>query len=164
MADKKISELTAGSAVSTSVVPVSDAAGTATTKVTLAAIAALGGGAPAAHASTHQVGGTDAVANVVNSPSSIGSSQNNYTMPAADIVRLTSSAAYNITGFVAGASGDARLLINVGSYDITIKHESTSSTAANRVTVPWAGDCILAASGGAATLVYDATTSRWRVA
>lgn len=46
MANKKISEFTAAAAVGTSVVPVSDAAGTVTNKVTLADIAALGGGAP----------------------------------------------------------------------------------------------------------------------
>jgi len=50
MADIKISALTATGAIGTSVVPVSDAAGTVTNKVTLAAIAALatgGGGAGA---------------------------------------------------------------------------------------------------------------------
>lgn len=44
MADIKISELPSASAVGTSVVPVSNAAGTATNKVTLADIAALAGG------------------------------------------------------------------------------------------------------------------------
>lgn len=104
-----------------------------------------------------------AYAAVVNSPTSLSADQNNYSLPSADIVRLTSSAARNLTGFAAGSSGQIVLLINVGSYDITIKHESTSSTAANRVTVPWAGDCVLSASGGAVTIVYDATSSRWRV-
>ncbi|MEY3203969.1 MAG: hypothetical protein RLZZ21_300, partial [Planctomycetota bacterium] len=40
---------------------------------------------------------------------------------------------------------------------------STSSAAANRLVVPWAGDYVMAANGGAALLVYDATDSRWRV-
>jgi len=47
MANKKITEFVAAAAVGSSVVPVSDAAGTVTNKVTLADIAALGGGAPA---------------------------------------------------------------------------------------------------------------------
>lgn len=118
---------------------------------------------PTSHASTHQTGGADAVANVVNSPSQITADQNDYTLPSADIVRLDSSAAKNITGFAAGSSGQAIVLVNVGSYAITIKHQSTSSSAANRVVVPWAGDYVLDASGGSAVLVYDGTTSRWRV-
>jgi len=47
MANKKITEFVTAAAVGSSVVPVSDAAGTVTNKVTLASIAALGGGAPA---------------------------------------------------------------------------------------------------------------------
>jgi hypothetical protein len=47
MANKKITEFVTAAAVGSSVVPVSDAAGTVTNKVTLADIAALGGGAPA---------------------------------------------------------------------------------------------------------------------
>lgn len=47
MADIKISELPSAAAVGTSVVPVSNAAGTATNKVTLAAIAALSAGSGA---------------------------------------------------------------------------------------------------------------------
>jgi hypothetical protein len=54
------------------------------------------------------------------------------------------------------------VLINVGSNAITLKHQSTSSTAANRIIVPWASDYILDPSY-AAVLVYDATTSRWRI-
>lgn len=61
MADKRISQLDPASAVGTSVVPVSNASGTVTNKVTLADIAALGGGAPAAHKTSHAVGGADAI-------------------------------------------------------------------------------------------------------
>jgi hypothetical protein len=61
MADKRISELQSTSAVGTSVVPVSNASGTATNKVTLADIAALGGGTPAAHKESHSTGGSDAL-------------------------------------------------------------------------------------------------------
>lgn len=117
----------------------------------------------AAHASTHQTGGSDAVANVVNSPSQITANQNDYTLPSADIVRLDANAARDITGFTAGTSGQSVLLVNVGTNAITLKHQNTSSTAANRIVIPWAGDYVLDASGGSAVLVYDSTTSRWRV-
>jgi hypothetical protein len=102
------------------------------------------------------------VANVVNSPAQITANQNNYSLPSADIVRVNSNAARDVTGFVAGTSGQAVLLVNVGSHAITIKHQSASSNAANRVVVPWAGDFVLDANGGAVLLVYDATTERWR--
>jgi hypothetical protein len=117
---------------------------------------------PTSHASSHQIGGADAIASVVNSPSQIASSQNDYTLPSSDIVRLTSDAARDITGFVAGTSGQIVLLVNVGSSTITLRHQSASSTAANRMIVPWASDYLLDA-GYAALLVYDGTTSRWRI-
>ena len=101
---------------------------------------------------------------VVGTPSSLAADQNNYALPAAtDIVRIAGTAARNVTGFAAGASGQAILIINVGSYAITLKHQSASSTAANRLIVPWAGDYVMDAAGGAALIVYDATDSRWRV-
>ena len=115
-----------------------------------------------AHASSHQTGGSDAIAPTVASPSQITSNQNDYAGATADINRLSSDAARDITGFSGGADGKTILLVNVGSNTITLKHQSTSSTAANRIIVPWAADYILAADG-AAVLVYDNTTSRWRV-
>lgn len=156
MPDVKISALPAGSANASAVVPATNAAGTTTEKITLGGIRDL------VHASRHQTGGADAVGNVVDSPAQITGNQNDYALPAADIVRLDSDAARTITGFAAGTSGQAVLLINVGSFSITIKHESASSSAANRVTVPWANDLVIAASGGSALLVYDADDSRWR--
>lgn len=118
---------------------------------------------PAAHASSHQTGGADTIANVVASPAQLTADQNDYAIGTADIFRVSASAARNITGVVAGTSGQAVLLVNVGTFAITLKHQSTSSAAANRLVVPWAGDYVMAANGGAALLVYDATDSRWRV-
>lgn len=117
---------------------------------------------PTSHASSHQIGGADALSNVVNSPSQITANQNDYSLPAADVVRLDSDAARDITGFSGGTGGRVVVLVNVGSFAITLKHQSTSSTAANRVAVPWAGDYIMDPSY-AAVLLYDATASRWRV-
>jgi hypothetical protein len=99
---------------------------------------------------------------VVSSPSQITGNQNDYSLPSADVVRLSANAAREITGFAAAADGRAVLLVNVGSNNITLKHQSTSSTAANRIIVPWAGDCIIPADS-AATIAYDNTTARWRV-
>jgi len=164
MADVKISALPAGTATANAIVPATNAAGTTTEKVTLGAIAALGGGAPAAHESSHRTGGADPIANVVVSPAEITANTNNYAPGNGDIFRLTADAARNITGIVAGSSGQAILLVNVDSTDaITLKHASTDSTDVNRILVPWEGDYVLSAKGGAALLLYDGTTSRWRV-
>jgi len=97
------------------------------------------------------------------SPAQLTADQNDYAIGTGDIFRVSASAARNITGVVAGTSGQAVLLVNVGTFAITLKHQSTSSAAANRLVVPWAGDYVMSASGGAALLVYDATDSRWRV-
>lgn len=67
MPDVKIKDLPLAAAVGTSVVPVMNTAGTATNSVTLSSIAALGGGIPAAHASSHGSAGADPI-----SPASIG--------------------------------------------------------------------------------------------
>lgn len=101
----------------------------------------------------------------VTSPSQLTSSPSSYTLPKSDIVRLTSNNNYDIFGFVAGSKGETHLLVNVGdTYDITIKHNSNYTGAiANQVLVPWAGDCVLAANGGAATIFYDGDTGKWRV-
>jgi hypothetical protein len=185
MADVKISQLPAGTAAAAAVVPATNAAGTTTQKVTLGAIRDLphshaisdvtglqstldgkqasGSYAAATHASQHQTGGSDAIPNVVTSPSQITADQNDYAIGSGDIFRLDASAARNITGIVAGANGQAVLLVNTGSFAITLKHESASSTAANRLTVPWAGDYVMSANGGAALLVYFTATNRWRV-
>lgn len=145
----------------------------------------------AGHASTHASGGSDAISlaasqitsgtladarlsgnvvlttdtrlsNVVATPTQIGANQNDYAIGTGDIFRISSDAARTITGIVAGTSGATILLVNVGSFAITLSHQSSSSTAANRIIVPWAGDCVIPASG-AVSLYYDGTTSRWRV-
>lgn len=146
MADVKISALPAGTAAAGAIVPATNAAGTTTEKVTIGGIVDL------------------ARVNTVTTPAEITANTNNYDPGAGDVFRLTADAARNITGVVARANGDAILLINVDSTDaITIKHDSSDSTDVNRILVPWEGDYVLSAKGGAALLLYDGTTDRWRV-
>lgn len=161
MPDVKISELPAGSANAAAVVPATNAAGTTTEKVTMGAIRDL------AHASRHQTGGADQIDPVIVTPSSLSASQNNYAPGVCDILRLTSSTAIDITGLEAAtADGALRLVINVnasGGSAITLKHESASSTAANRFRNSIGGDYILPADGGSAVLTYSSAISRWRI-
>lgn len=102
------------------------------------------------------------ISNTVASPAQLTADQNDYALASGDILRISSSAARNITGIVATTGGDARLLVNVGSFDITLKHQSASSTAANRFLCAGASDYTLSA-GASAPVVYDATSAGWRV-
>jgi hypothetical protein len=166
MPDVKISQLPAGTANASAVVPATNAAGTTTQKITLGAIRDLAHSHAISDVTSLQTAldGKAAITNVVGTPSSLAADQNDYALPSAtDIVRIAGTAARNVTGFVAGVSGQAMLIINVGTFAITLKHQSASSTAANRLIVPWAGDYVMDAAGGAALIVYDATDSRWRV-
>lgn len=87
--------------------------------------------------------------------------QNNYAPATASFLRISSDAARNITGLLAGMDGEQRVFLNVGSYAITLKHESASSTAANRFTCATAADIAIGA-GSIVALVYDGTSARWR--
>ena len=101
----------------------------------------------------------------VTSPSQITASQNDYSGFARGINRFTTNAARDLTGMVAGSDGEVRVLTNVGTTaanTLTIKDESASSTAANRFSVPWNGDCVIPAEGSV-VVFYDGTSQRWRV-
>jgi hypothetical protein len=99
----------------------------------------------------------------VLSPTAISTSQNNYDPGAGDVLRVSASASgVNITGLVPRLE-KLRLLINIGSSNnLTLKHESASSTAANRFTTPNGGDYIVQPTGST-SLFYDDTNSRWRI-
>jgi hypothetical protein len=102
------------------------------------------------------------ISNTVASPAQLTADQNNYALESGDILRVSASAARNITGLVATVNGDARLLVNIGTFDITLKHQSASSTAANRFICAGASDYVLS-PGASAPVVYDATSAGWRV-
>lgn len=80
------------------------------------------------------------------------------SLSTASVIRVSASAAINLTGIVGGASGRILVLQNVGSFTITLIDDATS-TAANRFQLMY--DIPLLA-GGAVTLIYDNTASRWR--
>lgn len=76
---------------------------------------------------------------------------------------IHSSAAYNLTGIAGGADGRPILLINKGSQNITLKHESANSFAANRFKFSDGNDVVLGA-GESAIFRYDSAPDvmRWR--
>jgi len=103
-------------------------------------------------------------ASLTISPSQITANQNNYSptdWSTATHVRLNTDASRDITGFSATADMLLKVIINVGSNDLVLKHEDSNSDAANRILVPSAADLTLEA-GDAVNLYYDPTSSRWR--
>lgn len=67
-----------------------------------------------------------------------------------------------ISGFDGVGSGKILFLNNRCSGNITLTHQGTSSTAANRIITP-TGASMTIPSGGIGQLIYDSTVSRWRI-
>lgn len=99
---------------------------------------------------------------IVLSPAQIVANTNDYAPGRANVYRVTTDASRNITGLVAGTSGEVRYLISVGTNDIVLTHEDALSTAANRFLCQGAANVTLV-DNEAVLLLYDATTARWRV-
>lgn len=103
-------------------------------------------------------------------PPTLSGSVNNYTpsgSSTAIVQRWSSSSAVNVTGIDATgigltSPGNRPMIINVGSFTITLKHESSSSGATNRIIGPGNADYLLTA-GATVELVRDTVSSRWRV-
>lgn len=95
-----------------------------------------------------------------NTPDILTSNQNNYVPGNYDVLRLASSAEYNITGIAAGVKGRKLRIFNVGDYGITLVHQSSSSLAANRFAFVNESDFIIPPDGNV-LLYYDWTTTKW---
>ena len=97
------------------------------------------------------------------SPAAIAADTNDYapTITMNDtVLRISASAAYEVTGLTGGAVNQVRLLANIGTFDILLKNESASSTAANRFSL--GGRSFILSPGKSIELWYDTTSSRWR--
>jgi len=85
----------------------------------------------------------------------------------ATVVRMYSDAAWDITGINSTdlpASGKRKTLINVGSFNITLKDQDVGSLTANRfLLLGGAGDIVLQ-PGDAQDIYYDDTDAKWRSA
>lgn len=97
----------------------------------------------------------------VNTPSQYSANQNNLSLSTSiTTYRISSDAARDITGISTVSEGRFYIFHNVGSFTITFKNESSSSTAANRFSF---GQDIPLPAGGTLVMVYDNTTQRWRL-
>jgi len=96
------------------------------------------------------------------SPAQITSNEDNFNptgLADASTLRLSTDASRDITGLVGGTDGRLIIIHNIGSFDIVLKDENASSTAANRFALE--ADRTIAADG-VVVLQYDSTTTRWR--
>jgi hypothetical protein len=99
----------------------------------------------------------------VISPSSLVADQNDWAptnWATSSRVRVSSSGAINITGFLATTDGDIKFVTNVGTSNITLVPSSSSSALANRIA---GGANIPIRPGEIALLIYDGTAACWRV-
>lgn len=120
-------------------------------------------GLGAGSAAGHSVRWEQVLGNTI-SPTQITADQDDYAPTGyayASILRLDVDAAHDITGLNAGIASGAVVLVNVNAtYSITLKDASSSSTAANRFA--FGADYALA-PGASVSLLYDATSARWRM-
>ncbi len=105
----------------------------------------------------------------VLSPASLAANQNNYS-PAnianARTIRQAISANVQLTGINGNPNTGGRMLriVNLGAANtITLVHESGSSTAANRFSLPGNANLVIPING-TTDLWYDGTSQRWRYA
>lgn len=92
----------------------------------------------------------------------ISADQNNYAPAGYDkhcgLLEISSDAARTITGLTGGTTDRKLFIANKGSFNITLKDASGSSTAANRFLF---GEDVVIRAGGAIELYYSGTDSRW---
>jgi len=144
MPDTKISQLPSASAFADSVVPADRGDGSVTNKVRLDAIAALGGGPPATHASTHATAGSDPI-----TPANIGavsSSDSRLTNSRTPLSHAASHASGQPDAITPAAIGAA-----LTSHQHTLADITDAGTAAS-LTAPAAGNA------GAAEVVLGSDT------
>ena len=80
------------------------------------------------------------------------------------IIFCNNATLLQIQGITAGSDGQRLTIYSIGAGQIDLFHQSGSATAANRlINFATSGNTSLAAGVGAATFIYDATASRWRL-
>ena len=97
----------------------------------------------------------------VQTPAQWVATTNNFALTdATNILRPSTDSSHNLTGLAGGRAGRRLQLFNVGSFDLVLKNDTTS-TAANRFLL--GADLTIGTNEGV-VLWYDSTSSRWRCA
>lgn len=102
-------------------------------------------------------------ATLASSPAQIVADQNDYAPANSSFLRIFSDAARTITGFANTTDGKRLVVCNVGSFAITIAHQSAASLAQNRVITGSAGTNLVLGANDSTQMIYDGASSRWRV-
>lgn len=96
------------------------------------------------------------------SPAALSGNQGNWSPGAGDVIRMSATTGVSISGIVLNVEY-TRVLINIGStHNITLKHEASAASSGNRIITSTGGDHIVPPTG-AATILYDTVSSRWRI-
>lgn len=105
-----------------------------------------------------------ALALIHASPAALASGNtNDYTgIGTASVGRLSADVAGStLTGIVAPADPTYLVIVNISANTLTITHQDTNSTAANRFLTA-TGASLTLTQDDTATFWYDLTTQRWR--
>ncbi len=97
-----------------------------------------------------------------NTPAQITAAQNNYAIGNYTVLRLSTDASRNITGFTGGFQGRILIIINVGAQNIVLVNNSGSSSTGNKIITGTGADVTLATTTSA-LLYYDKTSAVWRI-
>lgn len=94
---------------------------------------------------------------------SLSANQNDWSPTQAPIVRASLTANVTVTGLSwDNENGTKAVIRNISAFNLTLAHESASSTTTNRFLCSTGADIVLS-QNQAADLEYDATTGRWFV-
>lgn len=108
---------------------------------------------------------SDGYVNII-APTQITTNENNYNptgFSSADAVFLNANTAVDITGFESSALTHMKKKVyNIGTSNITLKYQSTSSNEANRMIIPGQTDLVLQ-QDDIVDMLYDYINSRWRL-
>jgi hypothetical protein len=126
--------------------------------------ALLFGGGDAVGASGNA--GGSGVASSLNTitPAQITANTDNWNptgLATADVIRASTDATWNLTGIVAPAATRLLIIENIDATDLILQHDISSANA-NRFYCPGDDDVTLVVDS-ACLLIYDVTSSRWRV-
>jgi len=97
-------------------------------------------------------------------PTTITANTNNYAPGSAEVQRwIATAGGWLVTGMVAGYDGEIRHIYNgSGSFQVTLKHLSASSSAANQFFCTAAADIAFSVNS-VVVAIYDGAAALWRV-
>lgn len=84
-----------------------------------------------------------------------------YDIGPRSVIRVSTDASRNVTGFNGIRDSRMIIVINVGAQDVVITHEDASSFANNRV-INKTGASVTLIPKESMILIYDLTSLRWR--